>query len=102
MAGPASRPVGGQHNTLIGSSVFLRLSDVASGLPPYKEQVLLSTMDREADAMGLSQRGAYDRVFNALRHALAQALAKGSKRLRRASPRGEGVRPCASAPQAIR
>ena len=66
---------------LIGSSVFLRLSDVASGLPPYEEQVLLSTMDREPDATGLSQRGAYDRVFNALRHALAQALQKGSKRL---------------------
>ena len=43
--------------------------------------MLLSTMDREPDAMGLSQRGAYDRVFNALRHALAQALQKGSKRL---------------------
>ena len=66
---------------LIGSSVFLRLSDVASGLPPYEEQVLLSTMDREPDGTGLSQRGAYDRVFNALRHALAQALQKGSKRL---------------------
>ena len=66
---------------LIGSSVFLRLSDVASGLPPYEEQVLLSTMDREPDATGLSQRGAYDRVFNALRAALAQALQKGSKRL---------------------
>ena len=64
---------------LTGSSVFLRLPDVASGLPPYEEQVLLSTMDREPDATGLSQRGAYDRVFNALRHALALALAKGSK-----------------------
>ena len=66
---------------LIGNSVFLRLSDVASGLPPYKEQVLLSAMDREEDHTGFSQRGAYDRVFNALRQALAQALAKGSKRL---------------------
>ena len=27
---------------LIGNSVFLRLSDVASGLPPYEEQVMLS------------------------------------------------------------
>ena len=54
---------------------------MASGLPPYEEQVLLSTMDREPDATGLSQRGAYDRVFNALRAALAQALQKGSKRL---------------------
>ena len=54
----ASRPAGGQHNTLIGSSVFLRLSDVASGLPSYEEQVLLSTMDREPDGTGLSRRGA--------------------------------------------
>ena len=29
---------------LIGHSVFLRLSDVASGLPAYEEQVLLSGM----------------------------------------------------------
>ena len=54
---------------------------MASGLPPYEEQVLLSAMDREEDHMGLSQRKAYDMVFNALRQALAQALAKGSKRL---------------------
>ena len=29
--------------------MFLRLSDVASGLPSYEEQVLLSGMDRETD-----------------------------------------------------
>ena len=28
-------PIGGQHNTLIGNTVFLWLSDVASSLPPY-------------------------------------------------------------------
>ena len=66
---------------LIGNSVFLRLSDVASGLPPYEEQVLLSGMDREPDVSGFSQRGAYDAVFDTLRKALADALAKGSKRL---------------------
>ena len=66
---------------LIGNSVFLRLSDVASGLPPYEEQVLLSGMDREADHTGFSQRKAYDAVFDTLRQALAAALAKGSKRL---------------------
>jgi len=66
---------------LIGNSVFLRLSDVASGLPPYEEQVLLSGMDREADHTGFSQRKAYDLVFDTLRQALAAALAKGSKRL---------------------
>ena len=66
---------------LIGNSVFLRLADVASGLPPYEEQVLLSAMDREKDHTGYSQRSAYDRVFNYLKQALAQALARGSKRL---------------------
>ena len=66
---------------LIGNSVFLRLSDVASGLPSYEEQVLLSRMDRETDFTGFSQRKAYDLVFDTLRQALAEALAKGSKRL---------------------
>ena len=66
---------------LIGNSVSLRLSDVASGLPPYEEQVLLSGMDREEDVTGFSQRKAYDLVFDTLRQALAEALAKGSKRL---------------------
>ena len=66
---------------LIGNSVFLRLSDVASGLPPYEEQVMLSGMDRETDFTGFSQRKAYDAVFDTLRQALAEALAKGSKRL---------------------
>ena len=61
--------------------MFLRLSDVASGLPPYEEQVLPSGMDREADHTGFSQRKAYDLVFDTLRQALAAALAKGSKRL---------------------
>ncbi len=66
---------------LIGTSIFLRLADVASGLPPYEERVLLSSMDTEEDATGFSQRSAYDSVFETLRAALTEALAKGSKRL---------------------
>ena len=66
---------------LIGASIFLRLSDVASGLPPYEERVLLSSMDTEEDATGFSQRSAYDSVFETLRAALTEVLAKGSKRL---------------------
>ena len=66
---------------LIGNTVFLRLSDVASGLPDYEEQVLLSSMDSEEDATGYSQRSAYDTVFEELRRKLAEALKKGSKRL---------------------
>ena len=66
---------------LIGQSIFLRLSDVASGLPPYTEEVLVSGMDAEPDSTGLSQRSAYDALFETLRSALADALAKGSRRL---------------------
>ena len=66
---------------LIGASIFLRLADVASGLPPYEERVLLSSMNDEEDSTGLSQRSAYDSVFETLRAALTEALAKGSKRL---------------------
>ena len=66
---------------LIGNSVFLRLSDVAAGLPPYEERVLLSSMDTQAGADGLSQRSGYDELFGTLRAALADALSRGSRRL---------------------
>ena len=61
--------------------MFLRLVDVASGLPPYEEQILLSSMDSEADATGYSQRSAYNTVFEELKKELAEALKAGSKRL---------------------
>ncbi len=66
---------------IIGNSVFLKLADVASALPPYEEQVLLSGMDSEPDATGFSQRSAYGHVFDELHEALVKALKKGSKRL---------------------
>ncbi len=66
---------------IIANTVFLRLSDVASGLPDYDEQILLSSMDTEEDATGYSQRSAYDRVFAELKAELAKALKSGSKRL---------------------
>ena len=66
---------------IIGNTVFLRLADVASGLPPYEEQVMLSSMDSEEDSTGFSQRSAYNTVFDELRKKLADALQKGSKRL---------------------
>ncbi|MYH67338.1 MAG: hypothetical protein F4152_01840 [Dehalococcoidia bacterium] len=66
---------------LIGNSVFLRLSDVASGLPDYEERVLLSSMDTEADGNGVSQRSGYDELYGTLRAALKDALSKGSRRL---------------------
>ena len=66
---------------IISNTVFLRLSDVASGLPEYEEQVLLSPMDTEEDSTGYSQRTAYNTVFEELRAELAKALKSGSKRL---------------------
>ena len=66
---------------LIGNSVFLRLSDVASGLPDYDEQVMLTAMDPDADATGFSQKSAYEKLFEKLRHAMVKALADGSRRL---------------------
>ena len=66
---------------IINNTVFLRLSDVASGLPNYEEQILLSNMDTEEDATGYSQRTAYNKVFEELRKELANALKSGSKRL---------------------
>ena len=66
---------------IIGNTVFLRLSDVASGLPGYDEQILLSSMDSEEDATGYSQRSAYNTVYEELRKELAHALKSGSKRL---------------------
>ena len=66
---------------IIGNTVFLRLSDVASGLPAYDEQILLSSMDAREDATGFSQRSAYAHVFEKLKKALTKALQSGSKRL---------------------
>ena len=66
---------------IIGNTVFLRLADVASGLPDYEEKILVSSMDSEEDATGYSQRSAYNTVFEELRLKLAEALKAGSKRL---------------------
>ena len=73
---------------LIGNTVFLRLSDVASGLPSYEEQVLLSSLDSEPDPKArslegspYSQRSAYADLEATMRAALRSALAQGSKRL---------------------
>ena len=54
---------------------------MASGLLPYEEQVMLSSMESELDGTGYSQRSAYDVVYEELRQKLADALKSGSKRL---------------------
>ena len=66
---------------LMGNSVFLRLSDVATGLPPYDEQIILSPLERNEDTTGWSQYSAYWEIYKELREALLEALMKGSKKL---------------------
>jgi hypothetical protein len=66
---------------LIGTTVFLRLSDVAGDLPPYDEHVVMLPLDDEANADGASQASSYRRLANDLQRAVAAALAAGSKRL---------------------
>ena len=73
---------------LIGNTVFLRLADVASGLPSYEEQVMLSSLDSEPDpkakspeGVSYSQRSAYADLEATMRSALKSALSQGSKRL---------------------
>ena len=73
---------------LIGNTVFLRLADVASGLPPYEERVMLSSLDSEPvpkakmlDGTPYSQRSAYADLEATMRAALKSALSHGSKRL---------------------
>ncbi|TAJ20332.1 MAG: hypothetical protein EPO65_04055 [Dehalococcoidia bacterium] len=65
---------------LIGNTVFLRLADVASDLPEYREEVRLIAMDR-GDGTGPSQAAAYRQLADALHAAVMQALASGSRRL---------------------
>ena len=65
---------------LIGNTVFLRLADVASDLPEYREEVRLISMDR-GNGEGPSQAAAYRQLADSLHAAVMKALASGSRRL---------------------
>jgi len=66
---------------LIGNSVFVRLSDVAAGLPPYGEEVLQVELDETEPLDGANQASSYRQLASQLEAAVHQALAMGSKRL---------------------
>ena len=66
---------------IIGNTVFLRLNDVSSNLPPYEEQVIVQELDPEVqETTGLSQKSAYGKLYGNLRAAMTAALGKGSNR----------------------
>ena len=66
---------------LIGNTVFLRLTDVTSALPPYEEHVSLSNLDATSGENLPSQRKAYQTLRDQLKQALNESLAKGSMHL---------------------
>ncbi len=66
---------------IVGHSLFLKLSDVASGLPPYEEQIQVARRDDEANLHGFSQASAYQHLAPQLKRALLVALERGSRRL---------------------
>ena len=67
---------------IIGNTVFLRLSDVSSELPPYEEMIQVQQMSRKiAPEAKYSQKTAYEELYRELRSALVSALARGSTRL---------------------
>lgn len=67
---------------LIGNSVFLRLSDISAGLPPYQEEIQIRQL-RQQPAAGAehSQQTAYAELYRKLKEAMLQALREGSARL---------------------
>jgi len=65
---------------LIGNTVFIRLADVATDLPEYREEVRLIGMDR-GSGDGPSQASAYRDLSADLHTAVMAALATGSRRL---------------------
>ncbi|HXH20629.1 MAG TPA: helicase-related protein [Dehalococcoidia bacterium] len=66
---------------LIGNTAFLRLADVAAGLPEYREEVRLVAMEAGHGGQEASQSAYYHRLAGKLHAAVVQALAQGSKRL---------------------
>ncbi len=66
---------------LIGNTAFLRLADVASGLPEYTEEVRLIGLATSASPDEPSQAAYYQQLASQLEAAVHDALAKGSKRL---------------------
>jgi len=66
---------------LIGNTAFLRLADVASGLPEYTEEVRLVGLATSDSPDEPSQAAYYQQLASQLEAAVHEALAKGSKRL---------------------
>ena len=66
---------------LIGNTAFLRLADVAAGLPEYREEVRVVGLETSDDPDEPSQSSCYHALASELHAAVVQALAQGSKRL---------------------
>ena len=67
---------------IIGNTIFLKLSDVAAGLPDYEEQVVTVQLDDTIDPdFGISQRDGYLKVVEQMRKAIRKAMEEKSNRM---------------------
>ncbi len=77
---PGIAPAALMH--IIGNTLFLRLSDVAAGLPPYDEEVITVPMDQEIDPdFGISQHSGYQKVLEEMKKAIGATIREGSNRM---------------------
>ena len=67
---------------IIGNTIFLKLSDVAAGLPAYREQVVNVPLDDTIDPdFGISQKDGYQQVMEQMRRAIGKAINQKSNRM---------------------
>ena len=67
---------------IIGNTIFLKLSDVAAGLPAYDERVITVPLDNTIDPdFGISQRDGYEKVMEQMRVAISKVLQEKSNRM---------------------
>ena len=67
---------------LLGNTAFLRLSDVATGLPDYQEQIITVPLDRTPDpGFGLSQAAGYEQLQKDMRKIISVTFQHGSRHM---------------------
>ena len=66
---------------IISNTVFLKLSDVATALPTYEEQIMIAPLDAKPDHTEFSQASAYYGLLKLLHSHMRSALVRGSKKM---------------------
>ncbi len=66
---------------ILGNAVFIRLQDVISDLPPYRESVRLIPLDDTNLNGGTTQRSAYQTLQDEFKSAIAKSMMAGSHKM---------------------